>query len=162
MLLAAIALAAMPDWVPARWFSKDPATLRLVENTPVNCLLLERAQWSKEFADGAAEHGIATLLLDGDTATGPGGQPIIKFSTRGAMNFDGPVSATAQGIWPGIRPDEPAVHAAASGAPWIDTNTGFLRYARVSARGAVWIANPLARHRPQPLPRYLPAIPTPA
>src|SRR5882724_422700 len=158
MLLAAIAFAAMPDWVPARWFSKDPATLRLVENTPVNCLLLERAQWSKEFADAAAAHGIATLLLEGDTAAGPGGKPVITFSTRGAMNFEGPVSATAQGIWPGIRPDEPAAHAAASGAPWIDTNTGFLRYARVSARGAVWIANRVAPDRPQPIAGYLEAI----
>jgi hypothetical protein len=148
----------MPDWVPARWFSKDPVTLRLVENTPVNCLLLERAQWSKEFADAAAERGIATLQLEGDTATGPGGQPVIKFSTRGAMNFDGPVAATAQGIWPGIRPEEPTAHAAASGAPWIDTNTGFLRFARVSARGAVWIANRVAQDRPQPVAGYLAAI----
>ena len=61
LLLAAVAMVAMPDWVPARWFSKDPATLKLVESTPVNCLLMEKANWSPEFSKAAAERGIATL-----------------------------------------------------------------------------------------------------
>src|SRR5579863_3913044 len=50
MLAAAALLIAMyPDWVPARWPSADPKSLELLANTPVNCLWLERAQWSAEF-----------------------------------------------------------------------------------------------------------------
>src|SRR5258706_2273546 len=161
MLLAALAFAAMPDWVPARWFSKDPATLQLVDSTPVNCLLLEPAQWSKEIADAAAARGIVTLRLDGNSAVDAAGKPVLTFTTRNAMQFDGPISATTQGVWPGIRPEEPKAHAAASGAPWIDTNTGFLRYARVSSppsgNVAISIAN-RAPAEPQPLSRYLAAI----
>jgi hypothetical protein len=158
MLLAVIAIAAMADWVPARWFSHDPATLRLVESTPINCLLLERELWSQPFADAAAARGIVTLVLDGDSATGSGGKPVIAFTTRSAMRLDDPVSATTQGVWPGIRPEDPTVHAAPSGAPWIDTNTGFLRYARVSTNASAWIANRVPPERPQPVARYLAAI----
>jgi hypothetical protein len=61
MLFALLALAAMPDWVPARWSSGDPKSLALLAGTPLNCLLLEPAQWNAEFARAAAEHGIATL-----------------------------------------------------------------------------------------------------
>jgi hypothetical protein len=158
MLLAAIALAAMPDWVPARWFSKDPATLKLVESTAVNCLLLEPAQWSKAFADAAAERGIVTLRLEGDSAIDASGKPVVTFTNRSAIQFDAPIAASAYGVWPGIRAEAPKAHAAASGAPWIDTNTGFLRYARVSSRGAIWIANRAPADQAQPLTRYLAAI----
>ena len=41
MLLALIVLAAMPDWVPARWHSTDPKSLELLSGTPINCLLLD-------------------------------------------------------------------------------------------------------------------------
>ena len=36
-----LALAAPVDWVPARWNWTDPATLDLLQGTPVNCLLLK-------------------------------------------------------------------------------------------------------------------------
>jgi hypothetical protein len=61
MLFALLALAAMPDWVPARWNSGDPKSLALLAGTPVNCVLLAPAQWNAEFARVANEHGIATL-----------------------------------------------------------------------------------------------------
>ena len=56
-----LAAASMVDWAPARWNSADPATLRLVHETPVNCLLLERQNWSAAFAQAASQNGIATL-----------------------------------------------------------------------------------------------------
>src|SRR2546423_13147512 len=62
MLAAAALLIAMyPDWVPTRWMSGDPASLDLLAGTPINCLWLERPQWSAAFAAEAAKRGIATL-----------------------------------------------------------------------------------------------------
>ncbi len=160
-MLAAVAIAAMPDWVPARWFSGDPATLELVKSTPVNCLLLEKANWSPVFAKAAAELGIATLgigtVADAEALKRAGitglavegtlptrvNLPVVEFVNRAEMKFGSRalVLATEQGVWPGIRSSQDAVIAAPTGAPWIDTNTGFLRYARVSTQSALWIAN---------------------
>ena len=61
MLVLLLAVAALPNWVPARWHSSDPRSLDLLAQTPINCLLLERGDWSAAFAKAAAEHGIATL-----------------------------------------------------------------------------------------------------
>ena len=58
---AALLLAMYPDWVPARWPSADPRSLDLLANTPINCLWLERPQWSAAFAAEAAKRGIVTL-----------------------------------------------------------------------------------------------------
>src|SRR5437899_1239736 len=68
MLFALIlALAVSGDWVPARWNWIDPATLDLLQGTPVNCLLLKwragQAQEISAFADRAAERRIATLAI---------------------------------------------------------------------------------------------------
>ena len=63
MLFALIALAALPDLVPARWISADPASLDLLRETPVNCLLVEQPQWSAAFNTAAAERGITTLAV---------------------------------------------------------------------------------------------------
>src|SRR5205809_1508511 len=67
-----LALAAPADWVPARWNWTDPATLDLLQGTPVNCLLLKwnPAQALSTFAGRAAERRIATLAViepKGDT-----------------------------------------------------------------------------------------------
>src|SRR5580698_2180361 len=62
-LFALLALAISPpsDWVPARWPSGDPKSLELVRDTPVNCLLLESSNWSREFSEAAAKAGVATM-----------------------------------------------------------------------------------------------------
>ena len=180
LFLATMTIAAMPDWVPARWFSKDPATLSLVDGTPVNCLLIERANWSKDFLQAAADRGIATLGVvrsgadvqeakrfsfaalasEGDVDATGAGVPVIELASRSAMKLDSnaPILATRQGIWPGIRADVEVVHAAASGTPWIETNTGFLRFVRVSTRASIWIANRVPSNNSQPVARYLAAI----
>jgi hypothetical protein len=184
LFLAAVAMVAMPDWVPARWFSKDPATLKLVEKTPVNCLLMERANWSPEFAKAAADRGIATLgvvtgnanaadiaaeakkagltglAVEGSLSSGKVDMPVVELTNRGEMKFDSgaPVLATKQGMWPGIRAEQEGVIAAPTGAPWIDTNTGFLRYARVSTTAAIWIANRVPPKTHPLITAYLAAI----
>jgi hypothetical protein len=48
--------------------------------------------------------------------------------------------------------------AAPTGAPWIDTNTGFLRYARVSTSAAIWIANRIPAKTHPMVTGYLAAI----
>ena len=62
-----LALATPADWVPARWNWTDPATLDLLQGTPVNCLLLKwnagQAQEIAAFTDRAAERRIATLAI---------------------------------------------------------------------------------------------------
>lgn len=180
-MLAAFAMVAMPDWVPARWFSKDPATLKLVESTPVNCLLIEKP-WSLEFTKAAAERGIATLGvvpananaadivaeakkagltgLAVDGRIGDVGMPVVELVNRSEMKFasDAKILATKQGMWPGIRAEQDGLIAAPTGAPWIDTNTGFLRYARVSTRAAIWIANRVPAKAHPLLTAYLAAI----
>src|SRR5258708_18655325 len=68
MLLAFFLLAALQDWVPARWNSGDPASLQLLAQTPVNCILIESANWNPEVVKKAAGRGIATLgVLHGGT-----------------------------------------------------------------------------------------------
>jgi len=184
LLFAAVAIVAMPDWVPARWFSKDPATLKLVESTPVNCLLMEKANWSPEFNRAAANLGIATLgvvtgnanaadiaaeakragltglAVEGSLSAGTVDMPVVELTNRAEMKFgsNAQVLATKQGMWPGIRAEQDGLIAAPTGAPWIDTNTGFLRYARVSTNAAIWIAERVPP-KSHPLPTaYLAAI----
>src|SRR5579864_4381267 len=61
MLVAFLLMAAAPDWVPARWHSSDPKSLELIAQTPINCLLMEHANWVAAFNKRAADRGIATL-----------------------------------------------------------------------------------------------------
>lgn len=184
LLLAAVAMVAMPDWVPARWFSKDPVTLKLVESTPVNCLLIEKANWSPEFTKAAAERGIATLgvvtgnanagdiaaeakkagltglAVEGSLTAGKVDMPVVELTNRAEMKFgsDAQILATKQGMWPGIRAEQDGLIAAPTGAPWIDTNTGFLRYARVSTHAAIWIAERVPEKKHPLITAYLAAI----
>lgn len=194
MLLAMVALAALPDLIPARWASNNPATLETVAMTPVNCLLLEDSVWSLEFNDRAAKRGISTMavlhpagpplaaqkladlhftgaVLEGafDPAVrerllkslADARLPAIELTLRSEMKFGGPapVIGTYQGVWPGIQIEEDGkTKAAPSGAAWIDTNTGFLRFARAASTAAVWIANQPPQARTYPATRYIQAI----
>lgn len=195
MLLALAALAALPDLVPARWSSGDPATLELLRPTPVNCLLIEQQQWSGAFNDEAAKRGITTLavirpqpdaaaqgelalklhfggaVLEGTFDPGlhsalvqpwSGAKlPVIEIGQRGDMKLDGsqPVIGTDQGVWAGIQIEEDGkAKAAPSGAAWIDTNTGFLRFVRASTTARVWMANQPPPGHVYPGERYLQEI----
>ena len=167
-------------------------SLELVRDTPVNCLLLEPAHWSREFSEAAAKAGVATLgvvrpgadanmlsqkagavglsgiVLEGDfdarafPRDAPPSLTIISLGLRSKINFAAPASTvvgTNQGLWPGIHPEEQgATHAAASGAVWIDTNAGFLRFAHASTSATVWISNTPPAGNIYPVERYLQAI----
>lgn len=177
MLAAMMLLAGLNDWVPARWISGDPATLQLLEGTPVNCILLEPKHWSSPFSTKAAsqnvvvlgvinpggdtlqfvrtakEQGLNGIVLEGDFPQGEpasarkagAGLTFIEMPGRRGTAFDSdaPILATYQGVWPGIaavdEKDKDKAHAMPSGGPWIDTNTGFLRYAHAMNHAEFWM-----------------------
>ena len=70
-----------------------------------------------------------------------------------------PVVGTWQGVWPGIQVEEGgSTKSAPSGAPWIDTNTGFLRFLRALTPAAIWIANTPPRKTVILTERYMQVI----
>jgi hypothetical protein len=61
---AMAAIAGTPsEWIPARWHSHDPATLELLDDSPVNCLLLEPADQDRRFSGAAAKRGAVVLAV---------------------------------------------------------------------------------------------------
>ena len=85
MLFAIVALAALPDLVPARWASNDPASLDLVRTTPVNCLLVEQTQWSRAFNDEAAKRGVSTFAVIHPEAAGAETRRVPELHFTGAV-----------------------------------------------------------------------------
>ena len=192
MLLALLLITAVSDWVPARWYSSDPKNLELIAQTPINCILLERAQWSEALSKAAADRGFTTLgvvhpgadavdlarkaialkmtgvVLEGDfdpkirETLSDSKIPVIDLPPRAKMRLDehsSTVVGTNQGLWPGVQVEENgAAKAAPSGAPWIDTNTGFLRFLRSYTNTPVWIANLPPPKMVIPVQRYVQAI----
>src|SRR5436190_18465050 len=63
MLVALILAAALPDLVPAHWFSPDPKSLDLLQGTPINCILVDRPHWSKALAADANRRGLTPLAV---------------------------------------------------------------------------------------------------
>src|SRR5947207_1985549 len=61
MLLALAVLAGASHLVPVRWNSSDPKSLDLLAGTPVNCVLLESANWDAALVNSAGEHNVVTL-----------------------------------------------------------------------------------------------------
>jgi hypothetical protein len=184
-----------PDLVPARWPSADPKSLDLLANTPINCLWLERPNWSADFAAEAAKRGIATLGVihrEGDpieaaralAKTGFTGAVIegnfddyslliiggtlarakmfyLESGPRSRLRFDGeaPILSTSQGMWPGIHVEKGSTATAGPTAnPWIDTNTGFIRFARASTDAPIWVAVTPPAGNVYPVQRYMQAI----
>ena len=81
-MLAAALISLYADWIPARWAFCDPKSLELLTGTPINCLWLERPQWSAAF-QAAAKRGIATVAVirrEGDA--------VEATQTAAKMRFD--------------------------------------------------------------------------
>jgi hypothetical protein len=155
LVLLTMAVPPLADCVPARWDSADVKTLRFLEKTPVNCLLLEPAYWEREFVEaaraqglrvlavvataGAAERAAALefngLVVEGALEVEAGGRPVVRIQPRGELDFGrpSPVMGTAQGLWPGIHSEEKGgVVSLPTSAPWVVTNGGFLRYVQAA------------------------------
>jgi hypothetical protein len=95
----AAAMAANPsapsEWIPARWRSHNPATLALLDDSPVNCLLLEAGDQDPGFMQAAARRGAAVLAV---VHPGPTAEDQLRGAASFRMNgvvlegdFDGPV-----------------------------------------------------------------------
>lgn len=177
-VLVAAALAAIAGWVPMRWGTADPGTLAVLKDTPVNCLLVDRANWSAEFtarakAQGIAVAGYAEGAWDDGEAVRAGlaavftngyvqksSVPVYALPARTEMKFEGvAVAGTTQGVWPGVnQTDDDHAKAAPSGGPWVDTNAGFLRFARELTEAPLWIANRPPAGKAFAAARYLQAV----
>ncbi len=182
-MLLAFLLAAATSCSPVRWPSADPKTLDLLAGASINCLLLEQQQWTAPFLASARELKLMTLGvvrqeadaakassagLDGIVLEGEFDQasierlkPAAVLTPRHRIPWDAPVPVigTTQGLWPGIHVEKDgAARAAPTGAPWIDTNTGFLRFARALTNKPFWIANTPPPKSIYPVERYLQAI----
>jgi hypothetical protein len=128
--------ATPPAWVPMRWPSSDPASLALLDGTPINCLLVR--SWTADFARAAAARklavlaivageadaakavadGLAGVVLEGDypaemadrvkAATAGKGALLVELPLRSRMRLDAaaPIVGTAQGVWPGVHLEE--------------------------------------------------------
>lgn len=187
MFLAVLLALNLAEAVPARWPSPDPGTLDLVADTPINTLILEQIPPTSAFAEAAAARGLSVLavlrpgadaaadarraaasrmagvVLEGEfppeavEAVRSAGVAAIELPPRSAIRFDSnqPVVGTTQGVWPGIRAQ---AKAAATGGPWIETNTGFLRFLRANTKAAVWIGNSPPAKTAVPAAGYLAAI----
>jgi hypothetical protein len=173
MLLLAAAVATIATWVPMRWPTADPASLALLKDTPINCLLLEPQNWSPQFTAKAHEQGIATVgittqpwdpkaaaHLDAILSAAPAQSstiPVYPLAPRTSLDFNKTeLIATPQGVWPGVNPTpDDHAKAAPSGGPWIDTNAGFLRFARALTNKPIWIANTPPPNKAYPISRYL-------
>jgi len=202
LLLPLLALAALSpsDLVPARWPSADPATLEILNQSPVNCLLVAEDQWSNEFlqaahtrkltvlgvlapgapalprAKRAIDLGLDGAVLEGNfppeeartvrDALEKANKLTVELGLRGRIPLGDdapPIIGTFQGVWAGINPhDEGEAHAAPSGAPWIDTNAGFLRFVRAATPRTFWLSAAPPKDVVVTLPRYLQMIADPA
>jgi hypothetical protein len=94
----------------------------------------------------------AGIVLEGDfpdpvlaaihDAAGPA--LVIEFGPRSRVKPGAsPISATNQGVWPGLGAPDDTSHRAGptSSNTWIDTNTGFLRATHAAGAATLWIAN---------------------
>ncbi len=178
-LLGSVVLAqALPTperWIPVRWPSADAASLRVLDKSALNCLLIPEEHWSAEFvkaahakdlvalavvnptgqaalprAKRALDLGLDGVVLEGafppeDTAAvAKLSKPVVVLGLRGQIDLSTsapPIIGTFQGVWAGINPHEEGhAKAAPSGAPWIDTNAGFLRFVRAASDRSFWLA----------------------
>lgn len=181
-----LALPAVEECMPARWRDPAPELLELLRGTPVNCLLAEEPAWRRELIGRAHEAGLLVLAsvrsgdleaarraveagADGIAAEGPRsaemaawahehGRLLIEIVPRTELRFDPgqKVIATYEGLWAGVRVEKDETKAQPTGGPWIETNTGYLRFARAAAPpgAALWMAY-RAPAAPQPVSRYV-------
>jgi hypothetical protein len=114
----------------------------------------------------AAQFGMAAVVLDGDfsragAAAAKAGLPVIELPARQKILSagDAMVTGTAQALWPGIQIEHGGkVSTGPSSAPWIDTNTGFLRFLSAATPSVIWLGERPPPGNVIPVRRYLLAI----
>jgi hypothetical protein len=119
-----------------------------------------------EQARRALQLGLDGLAVEGDF-DGPalkrireagGALMVVELPGRGSIRLDSGdrVVGTWQGLWPGIVIEHGggAATAGPTSTPWINTNTGFLRFARAATDAAVWVGERPPRGSVFPTARY--------
>jgi hypothetical protein len=117
------------ELVPFRWPSAwtDPALLRLVQSTPINCLLFDGLDRAKPVADAAKAAGL-TVMDWSALGAAPLGE--VKWDSAA------PYVAITGLVWPQIKRSAHSMDgmdAGPTGAPWIDSNTWVARLAAARA-----------------------------
>jgi len=137
-------MSEMTDWVPLRWPSQwqDPALLRLLEQTPINCLVIAGQHSNlKPLIERARARGLA---LAAPEVEAQGGLPAIPWTTRAKVSWtaSAPVLAISENLWPGIpAPSGGGADAGPTGVPWVDSNGWFIQLARTRAPSKTfWLA----------------------
>jgi hypothetical protein len=87
-LLASVLTAATQpaDLVPARWPSDNPASLNILNGSPINCLLVPETNWSNAFLAAAHSKNITVLAL-----VQPGSPPLPRVKRALDLGLDGAV-----------------------------------------------------------------------
>lgn len=114
----------IPDLVPMRWPAewREPAMLDLLQDTPVNCLVVDSA--ADAVLAEARKRGLALATIAGNGSAQAAGITPVR---------------TTDGVWPGIQWSS-AQSAGPTGAPWVDSNGWRVRLARARAHeGAPWV-----------------------
>ena len=134
--------------VPFRWPTAwtDPALLRLLAESPINCLLLESLSGAKAIADAARAAGLTALEWG---ALGAAPLEDVKWDSPA------PQIAITGLVWPRIKLSAGKAgnmaEAGPTAAPWIDSNTWVARLAAARAPGRpVWLGFGLAKDDPVP------------
>jgi hypothetical protein len=184
-----LALPSPESCTPARWRDAAPESLELLRGSPVTCVLVEEPAWKEDLLEAARKMGLLTLAVvrggdagaaaraleagaEGIAAEGgrserlaawvrERGRPLVEIVPRSELRIEPGVRvvATYEGLWAGVRTEKDETKAQPTGGPWIETNSGVLRFLRAAAppETAVWIAHP-APAEPQPASRYVQAI----
>jgi hypothetical protein len=134
--------------VPFRWPAvwTDPALLRLLSGSPINCLLFDGAGGAGAVADAGRRMGL-TVLEWSALAAAP--LPEIKWDTPAAQ------TVVTGLVWPRVKLSSmrsaSAVDAGPTGAPWIDSNTWIARLTAVRAPGKpIWLGFESGKDDPVP------------
>ena len=151
---------------PEAW---SPAVLDEAKRRGIHVLaVIHPGQQASDLAHRAGTMAFDGLVLEGDFTpvecdrlrSGPI-RTVIELPARHAMRLEPGVPAVGsyQGVWPGIEIEHGGkVMTGPTSAPWIHTNSGFLRFARASTDAPVWIGvrpPPDTIFRPE---RYVQAI----
>lgn len=109
------------------------------------------------------------LALEGDgdwtavrAAVSKARMTLVELPDRGRMRLDGAdrITGAWQGLWPGVEIEHPGGEKTSgpTSTPWIDTNTGFLRFVRASTDAAIWVGERPPRGVVFPARRYCLAV----
>ena len=105
-----------------------------------------------DMANRAAQLKMNGVVLEGDyeaaaaeqlrSALAGSGMRVIELPVRRRIRLDSsdPILGTSQGLWPGIEIEHGGkVRTGPTSNPWIDTNTGFLRFLREATAATLWV-----------------------